>query len=218
LRSIRWIPILLAATGAFLSVGNAAAAPRLTTQIAEQQVALWRCQDQLSQQRTPVSVDPWSLPHSQPYRRWVLNLWTQRRSACIHVLHQRIEVWRRLERGLSGSPMAGTGRDLEAAGRRHHVSPYFIAAIAATESSLGAAMCGHYNAWGLGNCTGIWNVPAFGSWAEAYDFMGRFLHERWPNARTPYDYHGYAACSSCWGSKTASHMARLFGVTASVSY
>lgn len=114
--------------------------------------------------------------------------------------------------------MAGSEKELEAAARRYHVSPYFIAAIAATESSLGAAGCGSYNYWGLANCTGIWGVPAFRSLAEAYEFMARFLTSRWPHARTPWDYHGYAACSSCWGSKTASHMSRLFGVGSSVSY
>lgn len=188
------------------------------TVIAETEVALWRCQDQLGVDRTRVGVDPWSLPRSTKYRAWVLNLWAVRRQSCLQVLHQRGQIWLRLARGLAGSPMAGTEKELEAAGRRHHVSPFFIAAIAATESSLGAASCGNFNAWGLGNCTGIWNVPAFGSWAEAYDYMAGFLKGRWPHARTPWDYSGYAACSSCWGSTTASHMRRLFGVAASVTY
>jgi hypothetical protein len=123
-----------------------------------------------------------------------------------------------LEHGLRGSPMAGTGRELEAAGRRWHISPYFIAAIAATESSLGVAACGNFNAYGLANCSGRWSVPLFLSWADSYQFMGRFLTTRWPGARTPYDYFGYAACSSCWGRKTAGWMLRLFGVGPSVRY
>lgn len=110
--------------------------------------------------------------------------------------------------------MAGTERELEAAGRRYGVSPYFIAAIAATESSLGAAACGPggYNAWGLANCDGRWSVPEFRSWADGYMFMARFLSERWPNAIDPWDYRGYAACSDCWGNRTAQHMGHLFGV------
>ncbi len=192
--------------------------PRLTTQIAEVTVSTWKCQDQLGVARTRAAQEPWSLPRSSKYRAWVLNLWKTRHHACLEILHQRASTWRRLEQGLAGSPMAGTARELEAAGRRHGVSPYFIAAIAATESSLGAAMCGNFNAWGLGNCTGIWNVPAFRSWGEAYDYMARFLKGRWPSARTTYDFGGYAACSSCWGAKTESHMRRLFGVSNSVRY
>jgi len=115
--------------------------------------------------------------------------------------------------------MAGSERALEAAGRHWHVSPYFIAGIAGTESSFGAAACSGnpYNAYGLSSCTTGWSVPYFKSWAESYEFMGRFLKSRWPNARTPYDFHGYAACSSCWGASTARHMAR-FGVSPSVVY
>lgn len=116
--------------------------------------------------------------------------------------------------------MAGTGRALEAAGWKWHVSPYFIAAIAETESSLGAAACyrNRYNAYGLSSCTTGWRVPVFVSWAHSYDFMARFLTGHtavtrgWPRARSTYDYHGYARCSSCWGSKTAQHMRSRFGV------
>lgn len=123
-----------------------------------------------------------------------------------------------LNRGLKGSPMAGTGRELEAAGRQYNISPFFIAAIAATESSLGRAMCGGYNAYGLGNCSGGWDVPIFGSWADSYRFMAKYLSSHWPGARTTYSFRGYAACDSCWGRKTAEWMGRLFGVGSSVIY
>jgi hypothetical protein len=125
-----------------------------------------------------------------------------------------------LNRALAGTPMAHTGYQLERVGWRYRISPYFIAAIAATESSLGRAACrsNRYNAWGLASCGTSWRVPDFGSWAEAYMFMGRFLTGRWPHARTPYDYHGYAACTPCWGRKTAYWMGRLFGVGPSVRY
>lgn len=126
----------------------------------------------------------------------------------------RFLVAQALNRGLAGSPMASTGFALEAAGWRWHVSPFFIAGIAATESSLGVAGCpGTLNYWGLSSCGSGWNVPRFRSLAEAYEFVARFLATRWPDATSTYDYHGYAACSSCWGAKTAWHMSRLFGVS-----
>jgi hypothetical protein len=116
--------------------------------------------------------------------------------------------------------MRGTGWKLEQAGHTHGVSPYFIAAIAATESSLGRASCrgNPRNAWGLASCGSSWSVPYFHTWAQAYQFMGRFLMSRWSGARTAYDYHGYAACSPCWGRKTAYWMQRLFGVGPGVRY
>ena len=130
--------------------------------------------------------------------------------------------------------MAGSEAALEAAGRRYGVSPYFIAAVAFTESTAGHASCSNnrFNAWGLASCIGYWGsgshktyVPSFASWAEAYDFMGRYFTGRttvtsgwWPWAWTTYDIHGYAECSSCWAAKTAQHMASHFGVGPSVVY
>ena len=116
--------------------------------------------------------------------------------------------------------MEGTAVELEREGRRHGVSPYFMAAVAATESSLGHAACSsnRFNAWGLANCTGIWYVPAFGSWAEAYAFYANFLASRWPGHSTPYSFNGYAACDDCWGRKVSEWMGRLFGVPARTTY
>lgn len=121
------------------------------------------------------------------------------------------KVAQTLNRGLAGTPMAGTGAELEQAGREHGIHPAFIAAIAATESSFGAAACAsnRFNAYGLANCQGIWHVPDFQSWSESYRFMGRFLAGRWPRADTPWEFYGYAACDSCWGNKVASWMRRL---------
>lgn len=214
---------VLAFVAALAVVSRANAEPRqvaVTTKIAEATVGTWRCQDQLGAVRTRSGQEPWSLPRSHAYRAWVLSLWTTRRSSCLQVLHRRAEVWRRLERGLSGTPMAGTQRELETAGRRWHISPYFIAAIAGTESSFGFASCSsnRYNAYGLANCAGIWGVPAFTSWADSYEFMGRFLSTRWPDARTTYDFGGYAACSQCWGARTEQHMRQRFGVSGYVRY
>lgn len=202
--------------------------PHLTTIIAEIEVAVWKCQDQVAVSRglpagttrTKPSTDPWSLPKSKAYRRWVLNQWRLRYQGCIKTLHSHDAVIRRLQRGLAGSPMAGSEKELERAGRRYGISPYFIAGIAATESSLAVASCSNNprNAFGLSSCGGGWRVPYFTSWEQAYLFMAKFLTERWPNATTTYHYGGYAACSQCWGSSTARHMAHLFGVGPSVRY
>jgi hypothetical protein len=67
--------------------------PPLTVQIAETQVATWRCQDQLGQPRTPYSRSPWNLPRSRAYRQWTLQLWQQRRTACLLALHERGRQW-----------------------------------------------------------------------------------------------------------------------------
>ena len=132
----------------------------------------------------------------------------------------RAKVVSVLNHGLTGSPMAGTGLALEQAGWRWKVSPYFIAGIAATESTLGRAACSNNpkNGFGLSSCRRDWRVPYFRTWWHAYQFMGRFLTERWPHARTPWDYSGYAACSSCWGNSTARHMRELFGVGPETRY
>lgn len=126
-----------------------------------------------------------------------------------HQYGRMVEI---LNRGLAGTPMAGTGAELERAGREFGIHPAFIAAIAGTESSFGEAMCGNYNAYGLANCSGIWSVPAFRSWGDSYRFMGEYLSSRWPSATTTYDYHRYAACSACWGRKNAMFMRTRFGV------
>lgn len=125
-----------------------------------------------------------------------------------------------LERGLRGTPMQGTGVILEKWGRRYGVSPFFMVATAATESSIGHAACSnnHYNVWGLASCTGSWYVPPFRSWDEAISFYARFLAERWPGHSTPYSFRGYAACDECWGRKVSEWMGRLFGVSAVTRY
>lgn len=132
----------------------------------------------------------------------------------------RERVVQLLNRGLYDTPMANTGRELEAAGHKHGIHPAFIAAIAATESSLGAHSCygNPKNAFGLSSCNSGWYVPYFRSWAHAYTFMAVFLTERWPHARTTWDYFGYAACSSCWGNKTAYFMRSLFNLPPNVRY
>ena len=128
-------------------------------------------------------------------------------------------VVRRLDRGLADTPMAGLGHILEQAGREHGVSPFFMAAVAGTESSFGAAACANNrrNVWGLAACDGRWYVPYFHSWEAAIQFYARFLSSRWPSHSTPYSFTGYAACDHCWGRKTSLHMGR-FGVGNSTRY
>lgn len=116
-----------------------------------------------------------------------------------------------LNRKLAGTPMHGTGWGLVDEARPYGLNPALIAAIAGTESSYGAAACwgNRKNAYGLSSCGRGWRVPVFRSWRESYRFMARFLASRWPRARSPYDFHGYARCSACWGRKTAEHMRAL---------
>lgn len=129
------------------------------------------------------------------------------------------QIIARLNRVVAGTAMSGTGADLERVGRRHHVSPYFIVAVAATESSMGDAACAsnRYNAWGLSSCGSGWYVPAFGSWAEAYDFFARFINRQWPGHSSPWSFRGYAACSDCWARKVSEWMGS-FGVRAETRY
>lgn len=125
-----------------------------------------------------------------------------------------------LERGLRGTPMAGTSKTLEKWGRRFGVSPYFMVAVAATESSIGHAACSNnrYNVWGLASCNSSWYVPPFRSWDEAIRFYANFLAKRWPGHSTPYSFAGYAACDACWGRKVSEWMGHLFGVPAVTRY
>jgi hypothetical protein len=149
----------------------------------------------------------------------------QRKARAVRLAYERWEstigqVVHRLDRVLAPTPLAGTGRDLEEIGRHHHVSPYFIVAVAATESSIGRVACSsnHKNIWGLSSCGSGWYVPQFASWREAYTFFARFVNRQWPGHSTPYSFRGYAACSDCWARKVSSWMRSLFGVAAVTRY
>jgi hypothetical protein len=137
-----------------------------------------------------------------------------------HISHQRQHVVQMLNAGLAGTPMAGTGRQLEASGWKWHVNPAFMAAAAGLESAWGRLACAGnpWNLWGLGSCDRYWRVPHFATAAAAYDYYARFIRSHWTRARTPYDLAGYCECGSqSWGSRVAYNMDRL-GFPAVVSY
>lgn len=132
----------------------------------------------------------------------------------------RVDTAQQLNRGLAGTPMAGLGWILEAEGHRAGVHPAFIAAAAGLESAWGRLAChgNPYNAWGLGSCGRSWTPPTFPTWRAAIRYYARFIRQRWPSARTPYDLHGYCECGAqAWGSRVAWNMDRL-GFPAIVRY
>lgn len=239
-RSARWIPLLLVASlvlALLLSAGRATAArDPLPGKIDRTILATWKCQRDLEAPRSEKKRSPWKLGHHSPgFKRAELRRWQARWRTCTYALHRRVQVQTQVEAGigryyraqrLSRGPLTGQGATIEKAARRYGLSPFFLVATSITESSAGLAACrsNHFNIWGLSSCGSGWYVPAFTSWAQAFDFYGRFLTGRtsvtrgWPSARTPYDFRGYAKCSSCWGRKTSEHMAQFFHVGNSVRY
>lgn len=212
------ILVLALLTALSLTAAGRAGDPPPGPVIAQEIVGTWACEDQLHQPRTKAR-SPWK-HHSRAYWNTEYQLWRTRHTRCLNALHAHDATIRSLQHGLAGTPMEGTAGPLEAAGRRWGISPYFIAAIAGTESSFGAQSCSGnpYNAFGLSSCTTGWAVPRFRSWAQAYAFMARFLSSRWPGATTPWSFTGYAACTDCWASKVAMHMRLRFGVGPQVRY
>lgn len=121
----------------------------------------------------------------------------------------------RVNRGLRGTPMAGLGFELEAAGWRFKVAPAFVAAIAGIESTFGAAKCGM-------NPFGWQPYCAFSSYREAIwavtgglrrNYIDRGLGDPWSIG------HIYCPpCGSRWGDKAAWFMRARFGVGPGVIY
>lgn len=142
-----------------------------------------------------------------------------------HVVH-------RLNRGLVGTPMAGTGRALEAAAHKWQVSPFFIIGVSGKESSLGHRSCwsNRRNIWGLKSCRlgkyvdlngdGVReHLGVFRSWAAAYDFFARYIRARQSHADTPWEIHGYCECDERqWADTVVFWMRRLFDVGPSTRY
>jgi hypothetical protein len=117
------------------------------------------------------------------------------------------EVARRIDRGLSGTPMSGLGRSLEVASRRVNVNPALLAGIAGVESSFGEANSGSYNPFGWG--PGI----DFASWPHAFSSVANGIRSRYINlwgARNLWDLgRNYCPGCSTWPGKVASFMGRF---------
>ena len=110
--------------------------------------------------------------------------------------------------------MRGTGKIIVRQSRKYRINPYFVVAVAAKESTLGAESCSGNprNVWGLGACGRRWNPPYFQTWVEAINYFVRFVDGRWPSATNPFQFYGY--CSGCeleWGNDVAYHMRSLGG-------
>jgi hypothetical protein len=181
----------------------------------------WQRKRQATQLAGP---EPRARGHSCGYVRWAAKEWQARARAARRTYLKWKAQWGRdialLNRGLAGTRWSGLGSFLVRAGRETGISPFFAAGVAETESTIGEAACGYggYNAWGLGNCAGAWNVPTFHSWYEAIPWWMRYVRKNWPSARTPYDFYGYAASTSSWGNSVSEHVRSRFGVTARVRY
>ena len=200
-----------------ITAANARAADPPKGAVIDQQIrAAQACQRALHAPLFPRRISPWALEGHDATK--VLRLWQRRLAEC----QGRRAVVAKLNAGLAGTPMKGTGIVLERAGWREHVHPAFMAAVAGVESAWGRLYCQRFNAWGLGSCPLLWHPPTFRSWAEAYDYYARFLRDRWPSARKPSDFHGYCRTPSgadcpTWPSSVAWNMDRL-GFPPTVTY
>lgn len=68
-------------------------------------------------------------------------------------------------------PQCGTGNAYVRSGKRWNVSPFYIAAISAVESTFGQAICAPHNAWGVIAYCG----SGFSSWAAGIDYVSRLI-------------------------------------------
>jgi hypothetical protein len=121
---------------------------------------------------------------------------------------------KKLNRYLQNTPMKGTGEIVVKQARKYGISPYFVVAVAAKESSLGAASCSGNpkNVWGLGACGRAWQTPTFRNWIAAVNYFVRFIDSRWPTADNPFQFYGYCnGCETEWGNSVATHMRHAGG-------
>jgi hypothetical protein len=61
----------------------------LARHVTAARVSTWKCQQQLSRERTKAAVDAGSLPQSVKYRRWVISRWEKRQRTCERTLSQK---------------------------------------------------------------------------------------------------------------------------------
>ncbi len=121
---------------------------------------------------------------------------------------------RKINRYVKNTPMEGMGKIIVKQARKHEISPYFVVAVAAKESSLGAEACSHNrkNVWGLGACGRAWKPPHFKNWTQAVNYFVRFINRLWPKAQSPFQFYGYCyGCETEWGNDVARHMRNIGG-------
>lgn len=97
----------------------------------------------------------------------------------------------KIEYYLRGSPLSGYGDWMVTEGERTGVNPYLCPAVAEAESSLGRALCGSYNAWGMLGC-------GFSSWQHGITrwFDNCILH--WGAAQHATEMRGYCVPDHPW--------------------
>lgn len=118
-----------------------------------------------------------------------------------------------LDAYLAGSPMAGQGKAFYEAAAANGLDPRLSVAIAKTESGLGRAIPGGYNAYGMtaGTAPGhgrIGNWQAFASWEDAIWSNNTFIRSHWGSGAGPYNMRGYAS-SSTWSQHIAGAMSAI---------
>lgn len=189
--------------------------------IARARLGTWRCQDVLGVHRTKAgTAGKWST--SIPYLIWKRDLWRVRAKSCWREVVAGGKHIRRLKRGLRGTPLAGSERDLYQEARRANFNPYVIVGASGVESSYGLVPCsgrgtgGRFNIWGLGACGRAWHPPDFTTRRQAYRYFIGFIRSHWPDARTIYEFYGYCVpASRCgapiWGARAMGKARQLFG-------
>ena len=118
-----------------------------------------------------------------------------------------------LDAYLAGSPMAGKGKVFYEAAAANGLDPRLSVGIAKTESGLGRATPGGYNAYGMtaGTAPGhgrIGNWQAFASWEDAIWSNNTFIHSHWGSGAGPYNMRGYAS-SGTWSAHVAGVMGAI---------
>jgi hypothetical protein len=127
----------------------------------------------------------------------------------------RFTVVKKLKQGLRGTPLARHAFRFEAEGWRWNINPFLVASIAGVESSFGAAACGA-NAWGIANC-----ARSFSTFHEGIGYATKLLRTFYLDlGYVTLDSVGarYAACGSCWASKTGWFMRNRFGSSLRLTY
>lgn len=118
-----------------------------------------------------------------------------------------------LDAYLAGSPMAGMGKAFYEAASANGLDPRLSVGIAKTESGLGRAIPGGYNAYGMtaGTAPGhgsIGNWQAFASWEDAIWSNNTFIRSHWGAGAGPYSMRGYAG-SGTWSQHVAGVMSAI---------